>query len=761
MPDIPASWRQWRRSAARLLLFSAVAVRMLPADSDPKSVTVGYNEYRPLVYSVPGQRPAGFVVQVLEEAARREQIQLRWVATSERPLDFVRSGKADIWPVYPTNAPDAKGLHVSTPWWRTEFSLIMRADTAVTDAASWSGVLAVQDYPTTLDAVRLLRKAKPTAFANVDDAVAAFCRGDAQGLLIGYSRAQTFLSRRPALCRDVPVEMAMLPDAGTDLSIVASAGSAEAADALRHAIDRMASDGTLLRISLQYPGIMPGMAVHLTRVAGMAAELRRRNETLTVLASALATVVLMAVVLWMDRQRRKRAEEALQASEDRLRLALVAASMRPWDWDEERDSIEDETERQRVERAVSAAIQNGSALEIEYRSGDRWILAKAHAAPFADRLTGMAMDVTDRKHAEQARAEVEERFRRAVLESPMPMMIYAGDGEVLNLSRSWTEVSGYSVEDIRTVESWNLQALQITEPAPQTGSQRIVTRRGEVRKWLLSRAPLGGLPDGRSLALLAAVDLTEHARVEEQLRRANMELEQYAYAAAHDLQEPMRIIGLYSQLLLRKHGPEFSETATAYFSTIVREAGRMTGIVNGLVSYSRLVSETDPPPLSAVPLGPVVQSVVEEMRPLLDARSAEVTVDSMPVVLAEPGSLMNVLRHLLSNAVTYVPADVAPKIRVFATKSGANWIVSVKDNGFGIAPEYHEKIWGVFKRLHGQEIPGTGIGLAVVRKVVQQHGGRVWVESLGPGEGSTFRFTLRAPAVYSGTAPDRVLAFRL
>jgi signal transduction histidine kinase len=223
----------------------------------------------------------------------------------------------------------------------------------------------------------------------------------------------------------------------------------------------------------------------------------------------------------------------------------------------------------------------------------------------------------------------------------------------------------------------------------------------------------------------------------------------------------MRIIGLYSQLLLRKHKAEFSPQAEGYLATIVREAGRMTGIVSGLVSYSRLVSETDPIPLAPVMLGPLIEHVVDEIRPEMRARSAEIQVGPMPVVMAEAGAMISVFRHLLVNAITYVADGVPPRVRVTASHSESGWVVSVSDNGVGIAPQYHEKIWGVFKRLHGHDIPGTGIGLSVVRKVIQQHGGRVWVESSGGGAGSTFRFTLAAPqGLGSGTAPATAMAMR-
>ncbi len=623
----------------------------------------------------------------------------------------------------------------------------------------------MQESPTFTEAAKGLPHATPKVYPTVNAAIDAFCRGETEGLLVGYFRAQQLMNQRPSACRNVWMESVPLPEAGSDLSLMSQPESAKVADRLRARIDEMAVDGTLLSMALRYPGIMPGMAVHLSRLAEENASARRRTWLLLASGVVLLLIATLAVLLGLDRRSRLRAERALRASEDRLRLALVAANMRPWNWEEERTAISDPEELRRVEAAVQSALEQGSALEVEYRTAgpsqeERWTLVKAHAAPFRDRLAGIAMDITDRRRAETARAEVEERFRRAVLESPVPMMIYADDGQVLHLSRSWTELTGYTAADIPTVRVWNSVALQRNSAVPEMGECRVVTRRGDIRTWLLSRASLGKLPEGAKLELLAAVDLTDRKQTEEQLRRANAELEQYAYAASHDLQEPMRVIGLYSQLLIRKHGAEFSDTARGYFSIIAREASRMTGIVSGLVSYSRLVCDTDSVPVSRVALTELASTVLGEIHDLIESRTATVQVEPLPTVTGDSKSLASVLRHLLSNAVKYVPPDRRPEVRVWAELQGDEWVISVRDNGPGIAPEYHDRIWGVFRRLHGHEVPGTGIGLAVVRKVIQQHGGRTWVESSGTGDGATFRLTLRAAELKPRQPAERATADR-
>jgi len=281
--------------------------------------------------------------------------------------------------------------------------------------------------------------------------------------------------------------------------------------------------------------------------------------------------------------------------------------------------------------------------------------------------------------------------------------------------------AGYTIEDIPTLRHWNEMALHRESSIPELGEIPVITRNGDVRTWLLSRATLGRLPDRRNLALLAAVDLTEPHKTEEPLRKANLELEQYAFAASHDLQEQMRVTGLY----------------------IMREAARMTAVVSGLISYSRLVCESDPIQQQSVSLADLVTRIVSEFPQGADSQAAQITVEPLPEVQGEPDALSSVIRHLLSNAIKYLPPwrpATDPHFRVARPRNLDRF--DARHNGVGVPREYHERIWGVFKRLHGHEIPGTGIGLAVVRKVIQQHGGRAWVESSGSGSGST---SLHAP----------------
>lgn len=242
----------------------------------------------------------------------------------------------------------------------------------------------------------------------------------------------------------------------------------------------------------------------------------------------------------------------------------------------------------------------------------------------------------------------------------------------------------------------------------------------------------------------AFVNVTERKQAEralyqsmEALSKANSELQQFAYAASHDLQEPLRTMSSYAQLLERRYGGD--KEASEYTAFIVEGVSRMHTLISDLLTYSRVGAASDLKSTS-FELGNALQWALLNLDHSLREHKATVTSDDLPEVIANESQMTQLFQNLLSNSLKY-KGNLPPLIHVGVEDSGDEWIVSVRDNGEGVKPEYADHIFGVFKRLHGREVTGTGIGLAICRKIVENHGGRIWVESDGTN-GSNFRFTL-------------------
>lgn len=236
-------------------------------------------------------------------------------------------------------------------------------------------------------------------------------------------------------------------------------------------------------------------------------------------------------------------------------------------------------------------------------------------------------------------------------------------------------------------------------------------------------------------------ELARQAARAEDLSRSNRELEEFAYIASHDLQAPLRRITGFAQLLARRYKGKLDEEADDFIERITNSTGRMQNLIQDLLTYSRAGSrELEPVP---VDVDALMKTVLADLdAPLKEARG-RVTVERLPIVTADPQQLSRLLQNLVGNAIKFHGQE-PPVIRVAALRAGDEWIFSVADNGIGIDPRHQSEVFKMFRRLHpAAAYPGTGIGLAIARKVVERHGGRIWVES-EPGKGSTFYFTLGA-----------------
>jgi PAS domain S-box-containing protein len=232
------------------------------------------------------------------------------------------------------------------------------------------------------------------------------------------------------------------------------------------------------------------------------------------------------------------------------------------------------------------------------------------------------------------------------------------------------------------------------------------------------------------------------ARANADLARSNAELEQFAYVASHDLAEPLRSISGFSQFLAAEYDDRLDDDGREYLEHIVSGTVRMRALIDALLEYSRVGRNR--PDLKPVRGDEVVGDVLAALDASIRDSGATVTRDPLPVVLADRGELARVFQNLLSNAVKFA-GDDAPRVHIAASTEGEHVRFSVTDNGIGVEPEYAERVFGMFKRLHGRDrYPGTGIGLTVSRRIVERHAGRIWVEP-APGGGSRFNFTLMNP----------------
>ncbi|MDP2602345.1 MAG: ATP-binding protein [Deltaproteobacteria bacterium] len=227
----------------------------------------------------------------------------------------------------------------------------------------------------------------------------------------------------------------------------------------------------------------------------------------------------------------------------------------------------------------------------------------------------------------------------------------------------------------------------------------------------------------------------------EELKRSNRELEQFAYVASHDLQEPLRMITGYTQLLAKRYGDKLDQDANEYIDYAVEGAKRMQALIHDLLDYSRVGTrgkEFAPADCQAI-----VTETLRTLQPAIQESAATIAYDSLPTVMGEESQLLQLFQNLIGNAIKYRDSK-PPVVQVSCKQEGGNWLFSVRDNGIGIDPKYAERIFVIFQRLHGRDqYAGTGIGLAVCKKIVERHGGKIWVES-EPGKGATFYFTIPA-----------------
>ncbi|ELY27067.1 multi-sensor signal transduction histidine kinase [Natrialba magadii ATCC 43099] len=399
--------------------------------------------------------------------------------------------------------------------------------------------------------------------------------------------------------------------------------------------------------------------------------------------------------------------------------------------------------RTEYERAMET--QEPTSFEFYYPEPlDTWF--EVNAYPSETGLSVYFRDITDRKVREAEFRMVAENIGEIIWITDPETMAYQ------YISPSFDDIWGVSRQRLYHDPSSYLQWVHPEDrervrtnfnnlpDEPLDETFRVVRPDDEIR-WLRVRGKRVENDEGITRVIGIGQDLTERKAYEHKLEESNERLEQFAYAASHDLQEPLRMVSSYLQLIESRYANELGDDGEEFLEFAIDGADRMREMIDALLEYSRVDTQGDP--LEPVDLDRLLEDVQTDLQIQLEESNAIVTTDDLPWIKGDDSQLRQVFQNLLSNAIMY-SGDGPPEIHVEATYQGRMWEVSVHDEGIGIDPEQQDRVFEVFHRLHGQEeYSGTGIGLALCRRIIERHGGEIWVES-EPGEGSTFSFTLPA-----------------
>ncbi|MBI2240926.1 MAG: CHASE domain-containing protein [Magnetospirillum gryphiswaldense] len=421
--------------------------------------------------------------------------------------------------------------------------------------------------------------------------------------------------------------------------------------------------------------------------------------------------------------------------------------------------------------AEAAAVDGEWQMEGRYLApgGEkRWWKGTASPNTGADgviSVNGVFVDITDQKDVQRQLAEREQTYREMFERtSAVKVLIDPESGRIIDANAAALSYYGYesnqtdatSIHQVSLLNEADLKALM---QRSAQGEQQFFRSRhrlasGEIREVEVHLGPVS--MHGRRFVHAIVHDVTDRERFQAELleksaklEESNAELQQFSYVVSHDLQEPLRTIASFLQLLERRYEDKLDEDGRQFIDFAVDAARRQQAMIQSLLEYSRV--GTRGRPFARTEMTKVAALAKENLAMAIAESAAQVEIGDLPVVMADETQMVSLLQNLMGNALKYRRDDVAPVIRLLAQDDGERWIFTVADNGIGIDPQYFDRIFQVFQRLHTREkYGGTGIGLALCRKIVQRHGGEIWVQSQ-PGQGSSFHFSL-PKAVKSGSA---------
>lgn len=437
----------------------------------------------------------------------------------------------------------------------------------------------------------------------------------------------------------------------------------------------------------------------------------------------------------------ERAEELLQRTE----AELLGENL--WDVFPSAAEIDDVREAFHTARET----QESTSYELYYDELDFWV--EANLYPSETGISVYFRDVTERKRYERELEESEQRYRTIAEYFPNGIVtLFDHDLEyTLAAGQGFDRIPDEpgDLEGRRFSDIWPSKTSEELEPAllaALEGEQQSVELSYAGREWVVHAAPVTDKRGDVFAGVTMAQDITERTanqrRLEEtvaQLENSNKRLEQFAYAASHDLQEPLRMVSSYLQLIESRYADDLDRDGEDFLEYAIDGADRMREMIGGLLEYSRI--ETRGGPLEPVDLEAVLEDVLSDLQITIEESDAEITSADLPRVVGDAIQLRHVFQNLVSNAITY-SGDEPPRIHVDAERRGGEWVISVHDEGIGIEPENQQRVFEVFQRLHSSETyPGSGIGLALCERIVERHGGEIWLES-EPGVETMVSFTL-------------------
>ncbi|MBM4252898.1 MAG: PAS domain S-box protein [Deltaproteobacteria bacterium] len=352
-------------------------------------------------------------------------------------------------------------------------------------------------------------------------------------------------------------------------------------------------------------------------------------------------------------------------------------------------------------------------------------------------------------------------FNSLMESAPDGILVCDADGRIMLASKQCTDLLGYEVSelvgasiDMLVPESGRPKHaelrssyMKLPRPRPMGAGLNLSARRKNGSSVPVEISLSGTEVDGSKCVIAIIRDVSDRRRLEidlqrlvAELKRSNEELEQFAYIASHDLQEPLRVVSGYTQLLKRRYAGQLDDEAQEYIDFSVEGVKRMQALINDLLAYARL--STRGREFKPTDLGQLAKQTILYLSPVIEEAKAHIELDALPIVMGDQSQLSQVLQNLLSNALKFRSPERPIVIKISAARRGDEWVIQVADNGIGIAPEYRERIFVAFQRLHTRDLyPGNGIGLAICKKVIERHHGRIWVEPVST-QGTVFCFTL-------------------